>query len=155
GRLCQTVWLVALVWFMAKFALPAGAELLERGYHAAPEAMQLPEFHPVVRLILKVASPYGTGPAPGQARLEFNIIVRQFSAAFTFVLVLVVAGAAAEGLITERERDTWPGLLATPLTGTEILRAKMLGAFWKAREVILWIVASWVAAVLTGALHPL
>ena len=69
--------------------------------------------------------------------------------------VLILTGAAAEGLAGEKERDTWLGLLATPLSGWEILRAKMLGALWRARVVSLPMLALWTVGLLAGALHPL
>ena len=37
------------------------------------------------------------------------------------VCLLVVAGAAAEAVATERARTTWDSLIATPLSGREIL----------------------------------
>jgi hypothetical protein len=41
------------------------------------------------------------------------------------------------------------------LTGWEILRAKMLAAIWRAREVGLILIALWTVGLLAGALHPL
>jgi hypothetical protein len=66
-----------------------------------------------------------------------------------------VAGTAAESIVVERERDTWSGLIATPLTGRDILRAKMLGILWKSR--VLWIIllAMWIVGLLSGSVHPL
>jgi hypothetical protein len=55
----------------------------------------------------------------------------------------------------EKERDTWLGLIVTPLSGWEILRAKMLGAVWRLRVYVLALLALWVVALLAGALHPL
>ena len=67
----------------------------------------------------------------------------------------MIAGAAAESVVNERERDTWLGLIATPLSGWEILRAKMLGVLWKTRPLGFVILAAWIVGLLSGALHPL
>ena len=55
----------------------------------------------------------------------------------------------------ERERDTLSGLLVTSLSGTEILRAKMLGAVWRARALVMVIGAIWLVGLACGGLHPL
>ena len=68
--------------------------------------------------------------------------------------VCVVAGYAAEGMMAERERETWLGLIATPLTGFEILRAKMIGAIRKARGLSSLMLALWLVGLMAGALHP-
>ena len=95
------------------------------------------------------------GLAPGQARLEFNIVLRQMTGLLDVLYVLMVAGAAAESVAAERERETWLGLIATPLTGREILRAKMLGAIWKTRGLAFLMLALWMVGLLAGAVHPL
>ncbi len=48
-------------------------------------------------------------------------------------LSIAATGMAAEGIISERARETWDGLIATPLDGRTILRAKMIGAAWRVR----------------------
>lgn len=91
-----------------------------------------------------------------------------FTAGFTgFVgsLLLLLLGARASGLVTiEKERDCWISLLATPLTGSEIMRGKMLGNLYSARWGAFLLVFAWalaaifdvryliVAAIMAGAL---
>ncbi len=93
--------------------------------------------------------------APGQARLEFNIALRQFTALLVMLYVVMVSGTAAMSVILEYERDTWHGLIATSLTGWEILRAKMLAAIWRARGAALTLISLWAVGLLAGAVHPL
>ena len=127
--------IVFLVYLTSWFAGPAFAELAERGY-GAPRELPMPGLHPMARtLVVKLGtvSSFSLAPAPGQARLEFNIVLRQASALLVMFSVLMVAGYAAEGVAVEKDRDTWLGLIATPLSGWEILRAKMIGAVWRAR----------------------
>jgi DHA2 family multidrug resistance protein len=69
--------------------------------------------------------------------------------------LLAVAGAAASAVTTERERDTWVSLTATPLSGGEILRGKVLGAIWNQRGFAAVLVFLWVLGLTTGAVHPL
>ena len=69
--------------------------------------------------------------------------------------VVMVSGTAAISVILEYERDTWHGLIATSLTGWEILRAKMLAAIWRARGAALTLISLWVVGLLAGAVHPL
>jgi ABC-type Na+ efflux pump permease subunit len=95
------------------------------------------------------------GPAPGQARLELNDVLRMATGSLDAIYVLMVAGTAAESVAKERERDTWLGLIATPLTGREILRAKLLGSLWKTRQVAALLLALWGVGLLAGAVHPL
>jgi hypothetical protein len=45
------------------------------------------------------------GPAPGHARLEFNVALRQLSAFFAMLYVFAIVGGAVEGVKGERERE--------------------------------------------------
>ena len=99
---------------------------------------------------------YGSSrTAPDACRWEFNNYLRGITSVIELVCLLIVAGAAAEGVTAERARSTWESLLATTLRGHEILTAKMLGAVWKTRFGIALLLALWSAGMLTGALHPL
>jgi ABC-type Na+ efflux pump permease subunit len=137
------------------FALPAFSELAERGYGATREGFSMPEVNPLARVLTdKLLIPAGS-VAPGQARLEFNMALRQFSALFVMLYVVMVCGTAAMSMILERERDTWQSLVTTTLTPWEILRAKMLAAIWRARPAGLTLIALWTVGLSAGALHPL
>jgi ABC-type Na+ efflux pump permease subunit len=155
GRLVYLVGVGLLALATSWFAVPAFGELAERGYGVAPEGQSMPDVNPIARMLLTKLTRFSVGRAPGQARLEFNIVLRQASAVFALLYVMVVAGSASEGVAGERERDTWLGLIATPLTGREILRAKMLGAVWRAREVAFVMIGLWTVGLLAGAVHPL
>ncbi len=73
---------------------------------------------------------------------------------YTAFWLLAVAGASASSVTLEREEDTWVSLTATPLTGWQILRAKVLGAIWNQRGFGAVLVFLWSAAVLTGSVNP-
>src|SRR5262249_32553389 len=82
------------------------------------------------------------------SRLKFNNYLRGITSLAELVALIVVAGAAAEGVAAERARGTWDSLLATPLDGREILTAKMAGAVWKARWGGLLLAGLWSAGLL-------
>ena len=115
GYLLNVTWLGLVAYAVSWYALPAFAELLSTGM--APG-------------LLGVGTNAGVGGS-GQARLDFNSYPRLATGVIDFIYILVVAGVAAENIVIERERDTWSGLIATPLTGKEILRAKMIGSVLK------------------------
>lgn len=154
-RLSNLAWVGCLAYGVWLFAAPAFVELSERGFVPSPSNLEFPGLNPIARMIVAKASGSLMIGEPGQSRLDFNIVLRQLSGALAFVYYLMIAGAAAESVVTERERDTWLGLIATPLTGWEILRAKMLGVLWKTRPLGLVILAAWIVGLSTGALHPL
>ena len=60
--------------------------------------------------------------------------------------LLAVAGASASSVTIEREKDTWVSLTATPLTGWEILHAKVMGAIWNQRGFAAVLVFIWLLA---------
>ncbi len=139
------------------FAAPAFREVLVFGYTAAPGEHVSLEINPLARALVTAI---GKGPSlpavpNGLARHEFNTVLRGVTMLYFFIHVLVVAGYAAESLSFERERDTWPGLIATPLTGREILVAKMLGTAWRLRLVMGGMAGLWLVGLVAGAIHPL
>lgn len=155
GHLINIVWMGCLVAILAWFAVPAFRELAHRGYRAAPEAFTMPEVNPMARVMIEMILMSAGGPAPGQARLEFNLALKYFSAAFAVFYGCALCAGALESLRAERERDTWLGLLATPLTGWEITRAKMLGPFYRTRPALFMLLSFWTVGTLAGAIHPL
>ena len=63
--------------------------------------------------------------------------------------ILLLLGARAAGLISqEKERDTWLSLLATPLTGREIMVGKMMGNLYAARWAFVLVAFAWVLGVI-------
>jgi hypothetical protein len=101
-------------------------------------------------------SEYGYGPhGSNSARGNFNMFLR-FIGTLTYVAWgLGVASAAASELTGEREQDTWVSLVSTPLSGVEIIRAKMFGAVWGLRGLGVLLVLFWLAGLAAGAVHPL
>ena len=154
-RLVGLVWIGLIALVTSWFAVPAFRELAARGYGAAPEAFTMPAWNPLVRVIGDKLIMPADGPAAGQARLEFNIALRQFSAFWAWAYVVELYGAAVEGVKRERERGTWLGLIATPLSGWEILRAKMLGPVLSRLGGALTLIALWTVGLMAGAVHPL
>jgi ABC-type transport system involved in multi-copper enzyme maturation permease subunit len=68
---------------------------------------------------------------------------------YTALWLLAVAGASASSVTLEREKDTWVSLTSTPLTGRQILRAKVIGAIWNQRGFGAVILFIWVMAFLS------
>ena len=114
----------------------------------------MPAWNPLVRVIGDKLIMPAHGPAAGQARLEFNIASRLCSAFWAWPDVLDLYGAAVGGVKREWERGTWLGLIATSLSGCEILRAMMLGPVLS-RLRALDIIALWTVGLMAGAVHPL
>ena len=154
-RLFNVFWLGLIAYATSWFAVPAFAELFRSGYGPTPGESGFPELNPIARVVAGKLLSVPLALTPGQARLEFNIVLRQTTGILDLFYVLMVFGAAAESVAAERERQTWLGLIATPLTGWEILRAKMLGSIWKTRGLAFLMLALWIVGLLAGAVHPL
>ena len=88
-------------------------------------------------------------------RVLFNEYLRAMTILLSSLFGLVVTGTAAEGIIVERMRDTWLGLIATPIDCRQILWAKMFGGFWRAKGLALLLVGLWSIGLVVGAVHPL
>jgi hypothetical protein len=82
------------------------------------------------------------------------MVIRVVTGLLWFCLALVGPGFAAEGIAQERARDTWLGVIATPLTGRAILHAKACGAAWRLRPLLALIGLVWVVGLASGAVHP-
>ena len=78
------------------------------------------------------------------------------SSTFLFVLLLLsVASAAAVSMTSEREQDTWTSLTGTLLTDREIVMAKIRGALWSSKRLVLALLIMWSVGLLAGAIFPL
>jgi ABC-type transport system involved in multi-copper enzyme maturation permease subunit len=111
-----------------QFAAPAFVELWKYGYTASGS--------------------YGD-------RESFNVYLRGMTVLFYIAWALGTASSAAAGVVAEREEDTWTSLTATPLSGEEILRAKMFGAVWGTRLIGVLLLVFWVLGLASGAVHPI
>ncbi len=98
---------------------------------------------------------YGYGTGMDRARPDFNRYLRILCTVLYAVLYFGVASAAAGGVSREREEDTWTSLIATPLDGAEILRAKMVGAVWGMRWLAGVLLGLWLVGLAAGSIHPL
>jgi hypothetical protein len=154
-RLFAVIGIVLLVYVTSWFALPAFAEVFAYGYGAWSGASGTPEMNPFARAIVNRVSNFALSLSPGQARLDFNVALRLSTAVFVMMYALILAGFGAESMAGEKERDTWLGLIATPLTGPEIIRAKILGSLWRLRGLALTLAGLWTLGLLAGAVHPL
>jgi ABC-type Na+ efflux pump permease subunit len=90
-----------------------------------------------------------------QQRLMLNIGLRYGGALAIGIWILWLAGRTAAGISAEREQDTWIGLLATPLEGSEILRGKMLGPLRASVPFGVTLGALWLIGIAAGSVHPL
>ena len=128
GGLVILACLIGVSYGTYEFARPAFIELRENGYTSGNAYM---------------------------ARFEFNVFLRFIGTALYVVWALGIAGASSSGLSSEREEDTWTSLIATPLGGLEIIRAKMIGAAWGTRGLGVLLLSLWLVGLATGAVHPL
>lgn len=86
---------------------------------------------------------------------QANLILRYSSWPLLGSLYVLIAIRLASSLTAERERNCWPPLLMTSLTGRDIVVGKLLGSF---RPLIIPIVLGghfWAWALLLGGLSPL
>jgi ABC-type transport system involved in multi-copper enzyme maturation permease subunit len=90
----------------------------------------------------------------GSARRDFNFFLRGVTTAIYIFWFLGIASASASGLSSEREEDLWISLTSTPLSGPEILRAKMIGPIWGLRLVACLLFVLWFAGLVVGSIHP-
>lgn len=99
---------------------------------------------------------YGDGPAVvHSARDGLQQALALAGSAAGTAWIVGIAATTAAGIPSEREGDTWMGLLGTTLTGGEILRGKALGALWRWRFVGGAAAGLWTFGLLAGAIHPL
>jgi ABC-type transport system involved in multi-copper enzyme maturation permease subunit len=99
---------------------------------------------------------YLAGQTPTEAsRTDFNVYLRGITSVVELVCLILIGGAAAESIASERAQATWDSLLATPLSRHEVVCGKMIGAAWKARWGLVLLLSLWSAGLLAGSLHPL
>ena len=96
---------------------------------------------------------YTSGNAYSE-RGKLNGFLRVIGTFLYVVWALGIASASSSGLSSEREEDTWTSLIATPLGGPEIIRAKMIGAIWGTRGFGILLPFLWLVGLASGAVHP-
>ncbi len=151
-RVIQVGLLITFVVGLYWFAQPAYAELLRDGFGAEPKGIASLELNPFVRVLVIGLR---TLPEPGMARVELNYLMR-YCAAFSHALIVMCAASfVVESIMGERDKDTWTALIATPLSGRDILRGKMWGAVWRMWEALSVMAVLYVVTLGAGALHPI
>jgi ABC-type Na+ efflux pump permease subunit len=134
------------------FARRALVELWHHGYLALSSSTARPELNLIVRFFLDDSGPNAPVDA---ARVDFNLFLRYATGAILFGIALICSSTAAQLLATERAKDTWNSLIATPLSGRDILLGKLRAALWRLRGIGITILTLWTLGLLTGAIHPL
>ena len=142
----------ALGYATVFFGRPALVELWHHGYTAGVTTAERPEWNLIIRFLM---SDYGVNPPADIARTEFNLFLRYITTPMMFFIAMMAASTAATGIATERARETWTSLIATPLTAQDILRSKMLAALWQMRWVLTTMLVLWTIGLIAGAIHPL
>jgi ABC-type Na+ efflux pump permease subunit len=141
-----------LGYFTFFFAHRAFTELWHHGYLPVAALAERPEFNLVLRFFLENSGP----SVPIDAdRIDFNLFLRFVTAPLVFLLMIIASGIAVELLATERAKDTLSSLIATPLTGRDILHGKLLASLWRLRAIVITILALWTLGLILGAVHPI
>ena len=112
------------------FGRPALIEVWHHGYRSGITSAERPEWNILIRFFM---SGPDVNPPVDVARTEFNVFLRYLTTPIVFLVTMIAAGNAAEGIVSERARETWDSLIATPLSARDILRSKMLAALWRMR----------------------
>lgn len=89
-----------------------------------------------------------------RARSALNEHLRYMSIYYVSVWLLAVVGTAASTVGGERDGDTWTCLVASPLSGREILGGKRRGAIWGLRGFAALMSLIWLVGLAMGAVHP-
>ena len=87
--------------------------------------------------------------------LELHDELCVISPLYLAIWMMAAAGAAASSAAFEREQDTWDSLIATPLSGWQIVRGKSVGALWSLRGFGALLGVFWFVGLAAGAIHPL
>jgi ABC-type transport system involved in multi-copper enzyme maturation permease subunit len=92
--------------------------------------------------------------AINRSAVELHDSLISISPLYLAIWMLAAAGAAASSIAFERERGTWDSLIATPLSGWQIVRGKSLGALWGMRGFGVFLGLFWIVGLAAGAIHP-
>jgi ABC-type transport system involved in multi-copper enzyme maturation permease subunit len=151
GSLISLAILAGLAYGTYYFARPALLEVWRHGYGVPTGRRADLEFNLFVRMFVPNTS---NGQPIDQGRVDFNVFLRYVTTMMTIIVSFIIASFAAEILTLERAKQTWTSLLATPLTAREILRAAILSATWRLREVLTVLMVLWTIGLIAGAIHP-
>ena len=140
-----------LTYFTLFFARPALIEVWRNGYASGITSAERPEWNLAIRFFMS-GSP--VSPPADLARTEFNLYLRFITTPLIFMITLFTFGMAADGIISERTRETWDSLIATPLTARDILSSNMLAGLWRMRAIVTTLLALWTIGLVVGSVHP-
>jgi len=133
------------------FARPALVEVWHHGYRSGITSAERPEWNLAIRFFIAGVE---ASPPADLARTDFNLYLRFITTPLVFLITLVATGMAGEGIVSERTRETWDSLIATPLSARDILRSKLLAALWRLRAILATLLALWTIGLVAGAIHP-
>jgi hypothetical protein len=133
------------------YARHAVIELWRHGYRAGITTAE-PEWNIFIRFFMPG---YGITEPTDVARTDLNLFLRNITIPTVFLIMLLTIGMATEGIISERVRETWGSLIATPLTARDILRSKLLAVLWRLRLLLATLLVLWTIGLAAGAIHPL
>lgn len=97
------------------------------------------------------------GRDPAQERLGGELLrglIVTPAGYFCWLIEWAIGLRAAVAIAGERDRGTWDGLLTSPLTGTEIVLAKLRGSLHALRWLIAAALFAWSLAMACGELDP-
>ncbi len=118
----------ALFYFTFFFGWRAFVELWHHGYGSSLTGSARPEFNLMVRFFFTDAGPNAPSDV---ARTEFNLYLRGITTPVVALLALMSIGVAGELIATEKAKETWNSLIATPLSVRDILTSKLLACLWR------------------------
>jgi ABC-type transport system involved in multi-copper enzyme maturation permease subunit len=88
------------------------------------------------------------------SRLRLHMFVQSAVGCVAFLTLVHVAASAAGSVTSEHEGDTWVSLTATDLTAGEVVGAKLFGAVWAARRLLVALAILVAIGAACGAVHP-
>lgn len=140
-----------LIYFTVYFARPALTEVWRNGYASGITSAERPEWNLMIRYFM---SGVDVNPPADLARTEFNLYLRFVTTPLIFIITVFTFGIAADGIVSERTRETWDSLIATPLTARDILRGNILAGLWRMRVIMTTLLVLWTIGLVVGAVHP-